>query len=80
MCVSLSFRLLLPLSPYRLYALRSCVTDTEIPYLTLTRQVLGRTDLESTPQTLGAHGLEEKNSADRCCGACSLAHHLCRVS
>jgi hypothetical protein len=34
-------------------------------------QVLCRIDLESMPQVLGAHGLEEKDSADRYCRASS---------
>jgi hypothetical protein len=44
------------------------VISREIP---IDGQVLSRIDLESMPQVLGAHGLEEKDSADRCCRASS---------
>src|SRR5216683_5479479 len=33
-------------------------------------QVLSCTDLEPVPQILGARRMEEKDPADRCCGAC----------
>jgi hypothetical protein len=33
-------------------------------------QVLSCTGLESVPQIFGARSLEEKDPADRCCGAC----------
>jgi len=46
----------------------SCPQGTE--YNLLTPQAFHRVDLKPEPQTRGARGMEEKDSADRCCRAC----------